>query len=86
MNTLTGQRTRTITGYVYTLLEYPRILIERDVDFSHCRHGGVFDPDQPECASCGSFLHFFPRTSPLERGGLGGADDGRFRGGGDDSQ
>jgi hypothetical protein len=52
MNTLTGQRTRTITGYVYTLLEYPRILIERDVDFSHCRHGGVFDPDEPECVSC----------------------------------
>jgi hypothetical protein len=52
MNTLTGQRTRTITGYVYTLLEYPRILIERDVDFSACRHGGIPDPDAPECSTC----------------------------------
>ena len=52
MNTLTGQRTRTITGYVYTLLEYPRVRIERNVDFSNCRHGGVFDPDEPECTSC----------------------------------
>jgi hypothetical protein len=52
MNTLTGRSTRTITGYVYTLLEYPRILIERDVDFSNCKHGGIPDPDAPECSRC----------------------------------
>lgn len=52
MNTLTGRRTRTITGYVFTLLEYPRVVIERDVDFTHCAHGGVHDPAAPDCTSC----------------------------------
>jgi len=52
MPTLTGKNTRTITGYVITLLEYPRWVIEREVDFTDCRHGGSFDTSDDECLSC----------------------------------
>jgi hypothetical protein len=52
MTTLTGRGTRTITGYVYTLLELPRMVIERDVDFTNCRHRGVWDASAPECIDC----------------------------------
>jgi hypothetical protein len=52
MTTLTGASTRTITGYIVTLLEYPRWLIEREVDFSHCRLGGSFDAQDEECRDC----------------------------------
>lgn len=52
MITLTGRNTRTITGYVVTLLDYPRWLIEREVDFTNCHLGGVFDADDPQCAHC----------------------------------
>ena len=34
MTTLTGRNTRTIVGYVITLLDYPRWVIEREVDFT----------------------------------------------------
>jgi len=52
VNTLTGRSTRTITGYVIQLLEFPRWYIERDVDFTHCRHSGRFDHDDSECVNC----------------------------------
>lgn len=52
MPTLTGQNTRTISGYVVTLLEFPRWVIERDVDFTECHLSGGFDPQDPQCASC----------------------------------
>ena len=52
MNTLTGRSTRTITGYVTKLLEYPRWFIERDVDFTDCRHSGCYDQDDSECVNC----------------------------------
>jgi len=52
VNTLTGRSTRTITGYVIQLLEYPRWFIERDVDFTHCRHSGRFDDSDDECVNC----------------------------------
>ena len=52
MATLTGRRTRTLTGYVTTLLEYPRWLIEREVDFTNCHHGGVFESRDAVCESC----------------------------------
>ena len=32
-------KTRTITGYIADLLEYPRWILEREVDFSSCRYG-----------------------------------------------
>ncbi len=52
MATLTGRRTRTLTGYAVTLLEYPRFVIERDVDFTNCPHVGRFDGDDTQCTSC----------------------------------
>ena len=52
MPTLTGRRTRTSTGYVITLLEYPRLMIEREVDFTNCPHLGRFADDDMRCTSC----------------------------------
>lgn len=52
MSTLTGTSTRTITGYVVTLLEYPRWLIDRDVDFTKCHLHGDFDSADAVCISC----------------------------------
>ncbi len=52
MNTLTGTSTRTITGYLVTLLEYPRWLIERDVDFSDCHLRGEHDAVDAICVEC----------------------------------
>lgn len=52
MTTLTGASTRTITGYLVTLLEYPRWLIEREVDFTNCHHGGNFEAGDARCRHC----------------------------------
>ena len=52
MTTLTGASTRTITGYIITLLEYPRWLIEREVDFTDCHLGGNFDSADERCRDC----------------------------------
>jgi len=52
MNTLTGTGTRTITGYIVTLLEYPRWMISREVDFTQCHLGGAFDADDETCSAC----------------------------------
>ena len=52
MTTLTGNNTRTITGYVVTLLDYPRWVIEREVDFTDCHLGGAFDADDAYCSTC----------------------------------
>ncbi len=52
MSTLTGTSTRTITGYLVTLLEYPRWLIDRDVDFTRCHLHGDFDDEDAICVSC----------------------------------
>ena len=52
MTTLTGSTTRTITGYIVTLLEYPRWLIEREVDFTDCHLAGRFDGDDEQCRNC----------------------------------
>lgn len=52
MSTLTPRSTRTITGYVTQLLEYPRWVIEREVDFSHCHYDGRYDKRIAECANC----------------------------------
>lgn len=34
------------------LLDYPRWVIEREVDFTDCRHSGRFDPGDRGCTSC----------------------------------
>lgn len=52
MNTLTGTRTRTITGYVVTMLEYPRLVIERDIDFTECHLRGAFEAADAACRQC----------------------------------
>ena len=44
--------TRTLSGHLVELLEYPRWFIERDVDFSGCRHNGHFDPAASNCTEC----------------------------------
>jgi hypothetical protein len=43
---------RTLRAYVTDLLEYPRLLIARDVDFSHCRLGGHHNEFLAECTQC----------------------------------
>ncbi len=52
MPTLTGQNIRTLTGYVAALLEYPRWIIERQVDFTDCHLNGGFDDSDIQCAAC----------------------------------
>jgi len=52
MTTYAGRNTRTIVGYVVTLLEYPRWVIEREVDFTDCHLGGGFNAKEAQCSSC----------------------------------
>ena len=52
MNTLTGASTRTITGYLVTLLEYPRWMLAREIDFTACHRGGAFAGDDDTCTDC----------------------------------
>ena len=52
MGTLTGSRTRTITGHIAHLLDYPKWLIERDVDFTHCHFDGQYDDSIASCRNC----------------------------------
>jgi len=52
MTTVTGSQTRTILGQLTLTLEYPRWLIERDVDFSDCINSGHYNEFLPVCKSC----------------------------------
>jgi len=52
MTTLTGRNARTLSGYVESLLDYPRWVIERDVDFSACHYQGVYTASAKRCTSC----------------------------------
>ncbi|MDH5619035.1 MAG: hypothetical protein OEZ11_10370 [Gammaproteobacteria bacterium] len=52
MTTLTGRHVRTISGYVATLLAYPRWYIDREVDFTNCHLQGRFDEEDTVCAAC----------------------------------
>jgi hypothetical protein len=52
MVTLTGMSMRTITGHLVTLLEYPRWLIDRDIDFSACHLQGQYDAGDAACNAC----------------------------------
>lgn len=52
MTTLTPRCTRTITGHVSELLEYPRWYIERDIDFTKCAFQGRVDPGAEGCRTC----------------------------------
>ena len=70
MATRTG-RTRTITGYISDLLEYPRWIIEHDVDFTDCKYGGHYNVFIDACAHCrfGSACRWLDRhkASSLEQ-------------------
>jgi len=48
----TTSKTRTLRAYVTDLLEYPRWIIEREVDFTECSYGGHYNAFLPECANC----------------------------------
>ena len=52
MTTPTGMSRRTITGYIVTLLEYPRWLISREFDFADCHLHGNFSADDSRCRHC----------------------------------
>jgi hypothetical protein len=52
MTTLTGRNARTLSGYVESLLDYPRWIIERDVDFSNCHYQGTYTESAERCTSC----------------------------------
>ena len=52
MTRLTGRQVRTISGYVATLLDYPRWFIEREVDFTNCHLQGRFEQDDRCCEVC----------------------------------
>ena len=52
MSTLTGKQARTISGYLASLLEYPRWCIDREVDFTGCHLQGRFDQDDAQCTDC----------------------------------
>ncbi len=47
-----SRHSRTLTAYVVRLLEYPRWVIERDVDFTDCGQQGVFDAAIADCIGC----------------------------------
>jgi len=46
------RKTRTLQAYVSKLLQYPRWIIEREVDFSGCRYDGHYNAYLPECVNC----------------------------------
>lgn len=52
MSSETSKNQRTLAAYVTTLLEYPRWIIERDVDFTHCRLGSHYNEFLSECVDC----------------------------------
>ncbi len=48
----TTRKTRTLQAYVSKLLQYPRWIIEREVDFTGCRYDGHYNAYLPECVNC----------------------------------
>ncbi len=46
------RKTRTLQAYVSKLLQYPRWIIEREVDFTGCRYDGHYNAYLPECVDC----------------------------------
>lgn len=49
---LTGRNARTLSGYVDSLLDYPRWVIERDVDFTDCHYQGTYTESTDRCTTC----------------------------------
>lgn len=47
-----SDKRRTLKAYVCQLLEYPRWVIEREVDFSNCPHGAHYNEYLANCVNC----------------------------------
>lgn len=47
-----SSKSRTLTAYATDLLQLPRWIIEREVDFTDCAHDGHFDESSAECVNC----------------------------------
>ena len=52
VTTQSGSHSRTITGYLAHLLEYPRWLMECDIDFTQCPYHGRYENFVAECKTC----------------------------------
>jgi len=52
MTTLTRRNARTLTSYVDSLLDHPRWVIERDVDFTDCHFQGKYTASDQRCTTC----------------------------------
>lgn len=48
----TTGNTRTLKAYAIELLKYPRWHIEREVDFTDCRHDAKYNAFLAECVEC----------------------------------
>lgn len=48
----TSANTRTLIAYATDLLQYARWNIEREVDFTDCRHAGHYQASEAECEEC----------------------------------
>jgi len=63
MTNETTSNTRTLRAYALDLLRYPRWVIEREVDFTHCRHDARPNAFLAECLEC----QFGPACRWLDR-------------------
>ena len=52
VNTDTTANTRTLRAYALDLLETARWIIEREVDFTDCRHSARYDAAASNCGEC----------------------------------
>ncbi len=52
MTMLSRRNARTLTGYVERLLDYPRWVIERDIDFTDCHFQGAYTASDKRCTTC----------------------------------
>jgi len=48
----TSSNTRTLRAYVADLLQYPRWIIEHEVDFTNCPHDSHYNAFLSDCAHC----------------------------------
>ena len=48
----TTGKTRTLKAYASELLQYPRFIIQREIDFTDCPLGGHYNEFLPKCVNC----------------------------------
>ena len=71
MTTETTSNTRTLKAYAIELLKFPRWHIEREVDFTDCRHDAQYNALMAECVEC----QFGPACRWLDQHRTSLADD-----------